>query len=233
MSKGRDIIRNFDVENDKLIANGDFTVKVKGNDLLIKDEDGASAFLVDLANVDSAIAVGDNLIKAGAVMTYDDDVTAYVGSTNATLNVEGDANIWLGLGNFDNIGTVDASDSDGDVLIAGSARSDLIMGGYGSNSLWGGVGGRDTLVGGDGTNNFFYALGNGLDVIENANDDDVINLLGISLDDIRSIDADDSSVTLKFTDGGRLNIRGDAELNCELTEGAYKLDRANKTLIRK
>ena len=89
------------------------------------------------------------------------------------------------------------------------------------------------MVGGDGTNNFFYALGNGLDVIENADGDDVINLLGISLDDIRSIDADDNSVTLKFTDGGRLNINSTADLTYEMSGASYTLERSTKTLQRK
>ena len=233
LSKGRDVIRNFDVENDRLAIDDEFTVKVKGADILIKANDGASALLVDLATVDAGISINDRLVKAGAVMTYDETVTDYVGSTNATLNVEGDADIWLGLGNFDNVRTVDASDSNGDVLIAGSDKSDLLIGGYGDNSLWGGVGGRDTLIGGEGTNEFYYGLGNGIDTFQNADDDDIIDLLGITLDDIRSVDVTDNSVNIKFTDGGRLYIDSTADLTYRINGAKFKLNRASSTFVQK
>ena len=233
ISKGRDIIRNFDVENDRLIADAEFTVKVKGNDVLIKDNGGASALLVDLATVDAGISINDRLVKAGASMTYADDVTDYVGSKDATLNVNDDANVWLGLGNYTNVKTVDASNADGDVLIAGSDKSNVIIGGDGDNSLWGGIGGRDTLIGGAGSNEFYYGLGNGRDVIENANDDDIVNLLGIELDDIRNITVDDSSTAVKFNDGGRLLINSTANLTYRINGSNFKLDRNSSTFVQK
>jgi len=114
--------------------------------------------------------------------------------------------------------------------IAGSDKSDVLIGGYGDNSLWGGIGGRDTLIGELGVNEFYYGLGNGIDVITNADDDDVVNLLGISLDDIRTIDVSDTSTTLKFVDGGRLNIEGTDELTFNVEGNSLKLDRKSKSL---
>ena len=235
LSRGRDEIRNFDAANDSLVANGDFTVKVKGNDLLVKGADGEQALMVDFATVDSAINIDDKLVKAGAALSFDDDVTDYIGSKNATLTVEDSAAIWLGGfdgKNYSNIKAVDASDNDGNVLIAGSSAKEILIGGYGSNSLWGGAG-FDTLIGGEGDNTFFYVKGDGRDVIENANDDDVVNLLNVGLQDITAIDANDANVTLKFTDGGRLIVNSTAELSFNIDNQTYTIDRNNKILQRK
>ena len=236
LSRGHDTIVGFKPSEDRLVIDGDFSVKVDGDDVLIAT--GGSyldrTVLQGMATVDSALTIGDDQIKAGSTMTYAEGVTAYVGADNATLNVEESAAIWLGVGNtYFNVRTVDGSNAEGDLLIAGTDKSDLLIGGAGSNSLWGGVGGRDTLIGGDGSNEFFYAKGNGWDVVENAHDDDVINLLSLDLDDIRSIDADSASVTMKFEDGGRLSIASSADLTYNLNGDAYTLDRSSKTLQRK
>ncbi len=237
-SRGHDTIVGFRAAQDRLTVGSDFTVKVDGDNLIVgtgrayKDKlvlDGA-------ATLDEAIRIDDRTFAVGDQMTFGDGITDYVGSKNATLNIGGDANVWLnGVEgtNYTNIRTVDGSGSEGDMTIAGSARSDTLIGGAGNNSLWGGNGGNDLMIGGAGDNTFFYLLGDGNDTIRGAVEDDVISLLNIGLDEIKSIDATDNATAIRFADGGRLNIAGDIDLTYELSDGSYTLDRQNKTLQRK
>ena len=212
LSRGRDTIVNFDVENDRLLVGGEFTVKAKDDDLIVMSE-GGKAILADLATVDAAIRIDDRLVKAGSEMSFDEGVTDYFGSKNATLTVGEGGVVWLDdpTVHYANIRAVDASDCFDDVTLGGSDANDL-------------------LLGGGGTNYFAYSLGGGRDTIANANDDDLVFLLGISLDDIRAIDADDAQVTMQFSDGGRLKLNSAADFDFNINGAHYKLDRNDKQL---
>ncbi len=212
LSRGRDTIVNFDVENDRLIVGGEFTVKAKDDDLIV-NVDGGKAILADLATVDAAIRIDDRLVKAGSEMSYADGVTDYFGSKNATLTVGEGGVVWLDdpTVHYANIRAIDASDCFDDVTLGGSDANDL-------------------LLGGGGTNYFAYSLGGGRDTIANANDDDLVFLLGISLDDIRAIDADDAQVTMQFSDGGRLKLNSAADFDFNINGSHYKLARNDKGL---
>jgi len=117
-----------------------------------------------------------------------------------------------------------------EVIIGANEQSNIITAGSAGSSLWGGTGGADTLIGGAGVDEFFYATGNGTDVILNAASNDIVNLLGVSLEQIASAEITDSGVNATFTDGGTLQVVGQAG---SFVAGGqtYHADYQNKTWL--
>ena len=148
-------------------------------------------------------------------MTYDGDASFFVATgKNASITVDNenvtDAQIWLGNQSnktfMGDIRTIDASDFDGRAELAGNDTDNIIYGGSGKNSLWGGNGGDDLLIGGEGANMFFYANGNGNDTISGVNSGDVVYLGGVTLDNLAGTEFNTGSITMNFTDGGKLTV---------------------------
>ena len=112
-----------------------------------------------------------------------------------------------------NVNEVDATDFSHNVSIAGNDNDDdTLIGGAGSNSLWGGSGGNDVLIGGSGHNTFFFGAYDGNDTIKCAGDGDIVELMGISLNDIdiegTTNSARDMSISFKLKNGNSVIVSG-------------------------
>ena len=195
-------------------------------------------------------AVGKNMYVTDNViaqvnrtsLTYDGDATFFVATgKEASITVDNEnvnnAIIWLGTpernGNvfIGDIKTVDASGFEGTAELAGNDANNTIYGGEDRNSLWGGNGGDDLIVGG-GQNMFFYALGNGNDTISGVKDGDTVYLAAVALEDIGDTEFNSDSITINFSDGGKLQINdGGANVGIVVGEQTYYVnnDRSSYT----
>ncbi|MBQ3435006.1 MAG: hypothetical protein IJG24_08195, partial [Selenomonadaceae bacterium] len=204
---GRDSIENFnfisdaqDTTADKIQLDDNSAVSevlLRGSDVMIK-VDGADGFLMLEGAQGKSFRLNDDLIaKVDTNVEFDGFSNCYVGiGARATLTVGkdlGDLEVWLSDDSLEYHGTMydgnfavlDASQSNGNNILAGNELNNSIVGGSGNDSLWGGyTNSNDTLVGGTGQNTFFYGIGNGRDKIQNAHDGDNIILDDITLDQI-------------------------------------------------
>lgn len=102
---------------------------------------------------------------------------------------------------------IDAEGNPNDLILTGNSVSNVILGGSGNSSLWGGVNvSDDTLVGGSGTDMFWYGKYEGNDVVSNANSADIVNLYDASLNEIAAVDISENQVAVRFTTGTTLTI---------------------------
>ena len=240
---GRDSIENFDFMSDaqdttadkvKFNDNSAITdVFLKGNDVGIRIDGGKEFLMLEGAQGKSFRLNDDLIAKVDTNAEFDGYTNFYVGiGSKATLTVgkgAGDVEVWLSDDSLDYHGTrydgnfaiLDASQSDGNNILAGNGLSNVITGGSGSNSVWGGYGSEsDTLIGGAGQNTFFYGAGNGNDNIQNAHDGDIISLEDITLDQIADANITNGGVIFKFTDGGSLTVDGTADVTYQLADGS-------------
>ncbi len=156
-------------------------------------------------------------------LCFDEFANFYVATgNNATVNVssavDGEVDIWLdddAAAENDvevsaifagDIKVIDATKSDATAQLAGNELDNEIYAGNGDASLWGGNGGDDLLVGGTAQNIFFYTLGNGNDTVTGVNDGDSVILSGVKLEDIIDADFTNNSLSLYFSDGGKLTV---------------------------
>ncbi len=240
---GRDSIENFDFMSnaqdttaDKVKFNDNSAITdvfLRGDDVGIR-VDGSKEFLMLEGAQGKSFRLNDDLIaKVDTNVEFDGYTNYYVGiGSKASLTVgkgAGDVEVWLSDDSLDYHGTIydgnfailDASQSDGNDILAGNTISNVIIGGSGNNSLWGGYSSEsDTLIGGTGKNTFFYGAGNGNDNIQNAHDDDIISLEDITLDQISDANITTGGVIFKFTDGGSLTVDGTADVTYQLADGS-------------
>ena len=137
-------------------------------------------------------------------------------------------------------GEIDGSNFNGganyQVLFGGNYLDNTIRAGNAGSQLWGGFRGNDELFGGNGQDNFIYTFNDGNDNIYNADSQDQVMIFNTSLDQISSAQILDNGVNLQFTDGGTLNISGQAgnfvvEKDDKYT--FYTADYQNKTWAQK
>ena len=147
---------------------------------------------------------------------------AYYNSSQTTLTITNgiSGDVWLdgrdGLTFASTVKEIDASASDGTMILAGNNSSNLIISGSGTSTLWGGDEGNDTLVGGNGSDHYYYANGEGENTIYNyqySNDtihfySGNLNDASVSGNDIRLI-SDNTYLTIKSVAGGVLRINDD------------------------
>lgn len=119
--------------------------------------------------------------------TYAEDVSVYWGGEKGdtlTLSGKQDAKVWLDNSKsvlYVGIHTLDATESSGQLELIGSAAEDTILGGSGSNSIWGGAGASDDiLTGGSGYNEFLFNKGEGNDIITFSNNTDKVMLYNVN-----------------------------------------------------
>ena len=115
------------------------------------------------------------------------------------------------------------------VIVGGAFGDNLIIAGNGGSKLWGNFGGVDTLVGGAGQDEFVYTPGSGFVFVQNANVFDTVNLAGVSVDQIANIAVTTTDTTIRFTDGGAINVQG-VGVTYKLAGGTYIADRYTQTL---
>ena len=240
---GRDSIANFDFMSnaqdntaDKVKFNDNSAITdvfLRGDDVGIRI-DGSKEFLMLEGAQGKSFRVNDDLIaKVDTKLEFDGYTNFYVGiGSKATLTVSkgaGDVEVWLSDDSLDYHGTrydgnfaiLDASQSDGNNILAGNELSNVITGGSGDNSVWGVYGSEsDTLIGGAGQNTFFYGAGNGNDNIQNAHDGDIISLEDITLDQIADANITNGGVIFKFMDGGSLTVDSTADVTYQLADGS-------------
>ena len=165
----------------------------------------------------SASGVAKIASSVGGTLSYESDVTQYIGASQKdTLTVavaDGSAvNMWLdgsqGV-SYSDIDIIDASGNSGNTTIAGSSISETITGGTGNTSLWGGTGkDADVLNSTSGsTTMFFYGQNQGNDVI-NGSANDVVNLYGLNLADITSANIESSRVVFATTANDTVTVNG-------------------------
>ena len=105
-------------------------------------------------------------------------------------------------------------------LIGANYLDNTIYAGSKGSQLWGGYRGNDTLYGGAGADNFMYDFDGGNDTFNNVENQDQVIIFNVTLDQISSAQINDNGVTAEFTDGGTLNINGQA--------GSFVLEKNDK-----
>ena len=157
-------------------------------------------------------------------MTIDADVDFYIGDSNGNSTVAAAANnkdIIMALDLADkgsdtngstyiNVNNLSAANSTGAVQLYGNANNNVLEGGQGESTLWGGLrGGNDTLIGGAGADTFYFGTGNGKDIISDAGATDKVMLYDVSAEYIGAgalTAYGESGVRLTLTTGDRLTI---------------------------
>lgn len=96
----------------------------------------------------------------------------------------------------------------GENIIGGNDESNLIIGGSGRTSMWGGAENvSDTLQGGDGHNLFWYGLNDGNDFVTNAKEGDIVSMYDVTLDDIADAQVGEHNISITLNNGNNLNIQ--------------------------
>ena len=223
---GRDVIKNFNFDEDKINVGTNAITAVNLNDAgaVRMQIDGDGWITLEDAQgknfrINEFTALVDKNIE------YDDAANYFVAtSKKATLTVTEEAEIWLdgshGKYFTGDIKTLDATTSDGKNTLVGNEFDNTILAGKGDASLWGGNGGDDLLVGGNFQNLFFYCAGNGNDTIRGTNDGDGVILADVSLDQIVGTKISADSIDINFKDGGSLHIEGNSDVTYQLADGS-------------
>ena len=255
---GRDSIENFDFMTGPTDTTADYVqlddlsgvtnVFLRGDDVVIGINNSADDYLTIADAKGKSFRLNDDLIaKVDTNVEFDGFTNCYVGTSRpSTLTVGdelGDVAIWLSDDSLEYHGimydgdfeVLDASAATGQATLAGNEFNNLIIGGAGANSIWGGYAASDdTLVGGAGRNTFFFAAENGHDVIQNAHDGDFVSLEDIFFDDIVRADITDSGAFIELQDGSSLNIQSTANLDYRLQDGTtYTANRSNREWVQK
>ena len=97
-----------------------------------------------------------------------------------------------------------------EILFGSNYANDIIRAGNAGSELWGGMRGNDELFGGNGADRFIYNFGDGNDNFSNAENQDSVFIRNTSIEQISGAQVLDNGVYLTFTDGGSLNISGQA-----------------------
>ena len=256
---GRDTIQNFDFMTGTTDVTADYVqfddysgvtdVMLRGDDVVIGINNSKDDYLTIVDAKGKSFHVNDDLIAKvdTPLVEYDGFTNCYVGiGNNVTMSVGanmGDVAIWLSDDLLEYHGTmydgnfraIDASQATGNNTLAGNEFDNLIIGGAGNNSIWGGyASSNDTLVGGTGQNTFFFALENGHDVIQGAHDGDVVSLEDIFYDNIVRADVTDGGAIIELEDGSSLEIQSTANIDYRLQDGStYTIDRTNREFVQK
>lgn len=171
----------------------------------------------------------NNLVaKVDENIHFDGIANCYVAVGGSSLIVDSsvsNAEIWLddshGTTFIGYTRTLDASAVEGNTSLVGNELNNTIIAGQGDASLWGGFSpDDDLLIGGNSRNTFFYCMGNGNDTIQGTNDKDFVILSDVSLDQIIETSISADSVSIRFTDGGSLQIQGTADITYQLADGS-------------
>ena len=250
---GRDEIENFGEEDAIGLLGGSLSQAAfdEGGRLKLdwQDEKGNSSRLVFADDMkDKAISydLGDGLhgAKFGEKLTVTDDTADFVdyyssgskeGDGELDISGSSDKKAWLDGSHgavFDGFNKVDASESTGNLELAGGEQGDSILGGQGESSLWGGAGGNDFLTGGSGYNEFYFGKGEGHDVITDSNSGDKVMLYNVAVEDLdlarTGMDASGNMV-IRLLDGSSLTIQNYSAQGAstfQLADSTWSYDRA-------
>ena len=232
--QGNDIAQNFSAgmaENSDVAAFWDmnfssfrrsggniFLNTAEGNSMEIQTGSGESEviqFTTDGVNIRAAIVANED---SSSVLYYK-DANYYQLNQVGTLAVTDSNNNTIFLNGSDgkayaNVINIDAGSSSGENFLVGNAGDNVIKGGNGNTSLWGGSSSsNDTLIGGNGLNVFCYGHGEGNDVIINSDQNDSVNLHNIGLAEFSGSDVTENSVSLQFSTGQQLTVNDSGQIS--------------------
>ena len=150
-------------------------------------------------------------------LNYRDDVNLFYFNNPGQIMVSGsNHNIWLGgeTGQyFNNVNTINAGASSGYNTLTGNTAANVIIGGSGVSTLWGGVDtANDTLIGGSGPEIFRVGKSEGYDFIHTNEGHDVINLYDTNLSDITYADVQIDKITIGFNTGYNMTVYNSANV---------------------
>lgn len=150
-------------------------------------------------------------------LNYRDDVNLFYFNNPGQIMVSGsNHNIWIGGDTgqyFNNVSTINAGASSGYNTLMGNTAANVIIGGSGVSTLWGGTGtANDTLIGGTGPENFRVGKSEGYDFIYTNEGHDVINLYDTNLSDITYADVQGDRVTIGFNTGFNMTVYNNANV---------------------
>ena len=187
---GTDTVTHYDAAKDTvdIYTNDISSVSTSGTDILLgagastltlKDATGAQVKVAYQNGYTCNAWFGSDTVNS---VNYSTSLNFYYGSANTknTLSIsEQNAKIWLNNTTstfYKNIDNLDASTATGDITLAGNESANLIKGGKGYSSIWGGAGElSDTLQGGSGRDTFYLGCNEGNDYItDSSNVDKVI-----------------------------------------------------------
>lgn len=245
---GRDVVQSFasgaggDVLN--LYSGSLASVTRSGNNLSLKMADGGSLTVNTNGGSDTVVLYSGDATHIGGAkigqssgankFSYTESAVFYQGGSGKdTLTASGadDKLIWLDGSHgrsYSSIEIIDGSESSGYDQLAGSAASELIIGGKGEVSSWGGAGSAaDTLQAGTGTDFLFYGYGEGNDVIQKTTANDRVMLYNMNLSHVAGADIGESDVRITTTAGQTLVVQGEAGF--ALGDGStWRADHKNK-----
>ena len=254
---GQDTITGFDFMTsatdvasdwiDITTANAVTEVWLEGSNVMMRINQSENDYLTLAQGAGKDFRINNLIAKvADRTVEYDGFANCYVANgTNATMTVaEGvvDANIWLndldsglhGTYYLGDIKVLDGSNAVGSNILTGNYLDNIVIGGTGLNSIWGGYGyDNDILVGGNGQNTFFFALVNGHDTIQNAHDGDVIDLSTVGLGYIANTAITESGVAVGLVDGSVVEVQSNAAIEYKTADGSYVADHASGQWIKK
>lgn len=197
-----------------------------GNNVVVVFDQNSYLILEDAVGKDFRIA--NMIAKVDRNIAYDGLANCYVASGGSSLTVDStvkSAEIWLDNSHetqfFGTIRTLDASAVEGNTSLVGNEFDNTIIAGQGDSSLWGGfASSNDLLIGGNSRNTFFYCMGNGNDTVQGTNDKDFVILSDVSLDQIIETSITADSVSIRFNNGGSLQIQGTSDVTYQLADGS-------------
>lgn len=213
---------------------------------LARVSNGAIRFSLDGKNVQTA-QVGKSTVSNN--WNYASDVNMYFGgsATDDTLTVSDaaydGASLDIRLNNtlsqtYSSVEKVDASLYSGKAFISGSDEgAELLVGGSGKTTLWGGLGAaNDTLKGTTGdVTSFYFGANNGQDVIVKSDSDDKVVFYDFANTDLTAIDTAGSQLSFTFVDGSSLTIENYTSSSVqtfEFTNSTWTYDKATRTFTQ-
>lgn len=253
---GRDTIKSFEFATsadaagdliDITTANAVTTVSLSGGNVILYINGSDTDYLTLAQGKGNDFRINNLVAQVDdRQLDFDGLANCYVANGgNATVNVDASvesAQVWLNdKGNglhgsyyLGDITVLDGSKSAGQLILTGNDLANTVIGGAGTNSIWGGYGyDSDVLIGGAGQNTFFFAPVNGNDVIQGAHDGDVIDLTTVKTSDIVGTSITDGGTAVGLWDGSVLEVRSNAAVEYKTADGTYVADHASGQWIKK
>ena len=179
---------------------------------------GFAAFENGNSGTSSSDSSNNSSSSSNGFSIFENSYTASV--SDNTLNVSGNmpSDVWLNGENAftgetadeyknDSVTKIDASGMNTRHVLAGNDNNNEIISGTAGGDLWGGWSSSDdVLIGGGDWDIFWYTPNAGNDRMENVADNDLVALFGITLDNVDSIEDVDNSITVKFNNGGSVQV---------------------------
>lgn len=220
MAENSDVVAFWDMNFSSFRRSGGsvFVNTAEGNSMELQTGSGESEvimFTTDGANIRGAVIANED----SSSVIYCKDADYYQLNQAGTLVVNDSNNNQIYLdgsngGTYANVINIDAGASFGENVLAGNAADNVLTGGNGNTTLWGGsTVSNDTLIGGNASNMFFYGRGEGNDVIINSDQNDSVNLYNINFSEFVGFNATENSVSLSFNTGQQLTVNDSGQIS--------------------